>query len=168
MKRLLLSGLLSALLMLSGCAYHLVGHGSSVGTIPADVTTISIGGNADHNLLLQLRQRLHSDAYSIVDGGDVSDQQHHATVDVQLPAPSFVPSAYSTNGVATQYRMTLSGSVSITRQGESIWQSGAIQRQGDVFVTGGPTSIESSRQRLLEDLSRQWVNDAVGRMRSGF
>jgi len=168
MKRLLLSCGVSILLMLSGCAYHLVGHGSSVSTIPADVATISIGGHIDHNLLLKFRQRLHSDAYMIVNRGDVSDQDHHATVDIQLPAPSFVPSAYSTNGVATQYRMTLSGSVSITRQGESIWQSGVIQRQGDVFVTGGPTSIESSRQRLLEDLGKQWVDDAVGRMRSGF
>jgi len=168
MKRLLLSGSFSILLLLSGCAYHLVGHGSSVGTIPADVTSISIGGHIDNNLLLKFRQRLHSDAYSIVNRGDVTDQQHHATVDIQLPAPNFVPSAYSTNGVATQYRMSLSGSVSITRQGKSIWQSGAIQRQGDVFVTGGPTSIESSRQRLLEDLGKQWVDDAVGRIRSGF
>jgi len=58
--------------------------------------------------------------------------------------------------------------VAITRQGETIWQSGNIQRRGDVFVTGGPTIIEASRERLLKDLSRQWLNDAVSRLRSGF
>jgi hypothetical protein len=64
--------------------------------------------------------------------------------------------------------MILTGSVDVARQGKTVWQSGNIQRRGDVFVTGGPTSIEASRERLLKDLSKQWLNDAVSRLRSGF
>jgi len=159
---------LSGLLILNGCGYHLVGHGDEVGVIPADITTISIVGNAESTTLASFRQHLHSDAYAILEDDNVEDTEHHAVIHVNIPPPSFTPSAYSSGGVATQYRMVLAGSVTITRQGETIWQSGNIQRQGDVFVTGGPTSIEASRERLLKDLSKQWLNDAVSRMRSGF
>ncbi|MDQ6981445.1 MAG: adenosylmethionine-8-amino-7-oxononanoate aminotransferase, partial [Mariprofundus sp.] len=107
-------------------------------------------------------------AYAIVTDGDVADPEHHAMVHVNVPTPSFTPSAFSSAGVAPQYRMVLTGSVDVTRQEKTIWQSGNIQRRGDVFVTGGPTSIEASRERLLKDLSRQWLNDAVSRLRSGF
>lgn len=154
--------------MLNSCGYHLVGHGNEVGAIPADIRTVSIVGNAERNLLDGLRQHLHSDAYTITDNSDVEDPDHHAEIDVRVPAPVFTPSAYSSGGVATQYRMLLRGSVAISRQGKIIWQSGNIQRQGDVYVTGGPTSIEASRERLLKDLSRLWINDAVSRIRSGF
>ncbi len=160
--------LLASLLMLNSCGYHLAGHGNTVGAIAADVRTVSIVGNAEKNLLVRFRQQLHSDAYSIVTDGDVADPEHHAVVHVNVPAPSFTPSAFSSAGVATQYRMILTGSVDVARQGKTVWQSGNIQRRGDVFVTGGPTSIEASRERLLKDLSKQWLNDAVSRLRSGF
>jgi len=160
--------LLASLLMLNGCGYHLAGHGNTVGAIAADVRTVSVVGNAEKSLLVRFRQQLHSDAYTIVTDGDVADPEHHAIVHVNVPAPSFTPSAFSSAGVATQYRMILTGSVDVARQGKTVWQSGNIQRRGDVFVTGGPTSIEASRERLLKDLSKQWLNDAVSRLRSGF
>ncbi len=160
--------LLAGLLMLNSCGYHLVGHGNEVGVIPADVRTISVVGNAEKGLLVRFRQHLRSDSYAIVNDGDVADPEHHAMVHVSVSVPSFTPSAFSSAGVATQYRMIFKGSVDVTRQGETIWQSGNIQRRGDVFVTGGPTSIEASRERLSKDLSKQWLNDAVSRLRSGF
>ncbi|MDQ7000028.1 MAG: hypothetical protein Q9M12_03965, partial [Mariprofundus sp.] len=58
--------LLANLLMLNSCGYHLVGHGSEIGAIPADIRTISVIGNAEKNMLVRFRQYLHSDSYTIV------------------------------------------------------------------------------------------------------
>ncbi|MFQ5518620.1 MAG: adenosylmethionine-8-amino-7-oxononanoate aminotransferase [Mariprofundus sp.] len=168
MKKLLQTALMAALLALTACGYHLVGHGGGSGAIPADVTTLSIVGNADAQLLAQLRQRLHSDAYALVAAGDTVDQQHHAMLHVRISPLIFTPSTYDISGAATQYRMLFTGSLQLEQAGKTLWQSGAMQQRGDVFVTGGPTSIEASRQRLKQDLSKQWLADAVGRLRSGF
>jgi len=167
-KRVLRIGFLAGLLPLAGCAYHLVGHGGGNGAIPADVNAISITGNADAGLLSQLKQRLQSDRYTIINDNKVEDQSRHATVIVNMAALVFTPSTFDINGLATQYSMTLSGVLRVNRGDKTIWQSGPIQRQGDVFVTGGPASIEASKQRLQKDLSKQWLSDAIGRIRSGF
>jgi len=181
MKRSLSRGLMVLLLALPlhGCGYHLVGHGdSSSGAIPADVQMLVLAGNAPAGLLMQLRQRLHSNHYAIVDAHDV-DVRHGeeeqtaqkalvATLQVNIAPLAFTPSTFDGAGIATQYRMIFSGSLLLERQGETIWQSGLIQRQGDVFVSAEPTSIEASRQRLLVDLRKQWLSDAAGRLRSGF
>jgi len=160
---------MALLLALASCGYHLVGHGDSAGgAIPADVKAISLVGNADAKLLSQLRQRLQSDRYAIIDAKDIHDLAAHAMLHINITPLSFTPSTYDASGIATQYRMVFSGSFMLVREGKTIWQSGAISRQGDVFVTGGPTSIEASRERLLKDLHKQWLSDAVGRIRSGF
>jgi len=157
------------MLALTGCGYHLVGHGGSSGAIPADVQAISLVGNADAQLLSQLRQRLQSDRYAIVDTADmINEQTPQAMLHINIAPLTFIPSAFDAAGVATQYRMSFGGALMLERQGKTLWQSGLIQRQGDVFVTGDPTSIEASRQRLLNDLQQQWLSDAVGRLRSGF
>lgn len=157
-------------LLLNGCGYHLVGHGDGEGAIPADVATLSliVAGSPDRMLEQMLRQRLNTDKYALINQQAVIDQQNHANLRIILSPVSYIPSAYDVAGVATQYRMTLSGSLILLRQGKSVWKSGLIQRQGDVYVTGGPTSIEASRERLLEDLRKLWVSDAIGRLRSGF
>jgi len=166
MTRILLAGLILAL---SGCGYHLVGHGGDSGAIPADVQAVSLVGNADAQLLSQLRQRLQSDRYAIIDAADTTGEHTtHAMLHINLAPLTFTPSAFDATGIATQYRMIFSGALLLEQQGKTLWQSGPIQRQGDVFVTGGPTSIEASRQRLLSDLQQQWLSDAVGRIRSGF
>jgi len=171
MKQLLLSGLITVALLLSGCGYHLVGHGDGIATIPPDVKTVSliVRGSADQQVKSMLNQQLASDQYTLIESQDVIDQEGHANLHVNISPLGFYPSAYDAAGVATQYRMVFSGSLKIIRgDGKSIWQSGLIQRQGDVYVTGGPTSIEASRERLLEDLRKQWIQDALGRLRSGF
>jgi len=154
---------------LGGCGYHLVGHGDGAGgAIPADVQAISLVGNADAKLLSQLRQRLQSDRYAIIDASEINDDAQHAMLHINISPLSFTPSAYDISGIATQYRMIFTGSLMVVKQGKTIWQSGRVSRQGDVFVTGGPTSIEASRERLLKDLQKQWLSDAIGRIRSGF
>jgi len=162
------AAMLAVLLSLAGCGYHLVGHGGGAGAIPADITTVTVAGNAEAGLLSRLRQQLQSDRYAMVDSRAVTDKAHHATVLIHMSALTFTPSAFDISGVATQYRMTITGEVQVDIDDKTIWQSGPIQRQGDVFVTGGPTSIEASKQRLQKDLSRQWISDAIGRIRSGF
>ncbi len=157
-----------ATLALAGCGYHLVGHGDTGGAIPTDVNAISLVGNAETALSSQLEQRLQSDRYSIIDAEEIDDDSHHAMLHISISPLTFVPSAYDATGVATQYVMIFSGSLMLERQGKTIWQSGPVQRRGDVYVAGGPTSIEASRERLLTDLKKQWLSDAVGRIRSGF
>lgn len=169
MRKLLWLPCIALLLTLASCGYHLVGHGDNTGgAIPADVKAISLVGNADAKLLSQLRNRLQSDRYVIIDAKDIDEQTEHAMFHVNIAALSFTPSAYDVSGIATQYRMVFTGSLMLVQQGKTIWQSGAISRQGDVFVAGGPTSIEASRERLLKDLQKQWLSDAMGRIRSGF
>lgn len=156
------------LLTLTSCGYHLVGHGGGTGAIPSDVRTLSIVGNADQLLLDMLRQRLRSERYELVAAGPVHDAAHHALLNVRISPVSFVPLAYDVTGIATQYRMTFSGALMLEQDGKTLWQSGLIQRQGDIYISGGPASIDASRTRLQSDLQKQWVSDAVGRVRSGF
>jgi len=159
-----------ALFSLVGCGYHLVGHGdNSGGAIPADVTALSLVGNADTTLMLALQQRLQADRYAIVAQDSViEDLSHYAMLHVNLSPLVFTPSAFDAAGIATQYRMIFAGTLVLDQQGKNIWQSGVISRQADVFVTGSPTSIEAGRERVLKDLQKQWLSDAVGRVRSGF
>jgi len=158
-------------LLLTSCGYHLVGSGGGAGAIPADVQTVAIIGNADAPVLSMLRQRLSSEHYRLIDGLEgaaIADMTHHALLHVQISPLAFVPSAYDVAGIATQYQMIFAGTLMLEQDGKTLWQSGPIQRQGDVYVTGGPTSIDASRTRLLNDLQQQWVSDAVGRISSGF
>ena len=168
MKRMLLASLMA--LLLSACGYHLVGQGSGQGAIPADVRTLSliVQGATGPQLEKQLKQQLASDRYAMVEQHDVLDAKAHATLRVTILPLGFTPSAYDVAGVATQYRMTYSGTLSLDRKDGAIWRSGVIQRQGDIYVTGGPTTIQASRQRLQDDLREQWLQDAMGRLRSGF
>ena len=161
--------LLPVLMLLTSCGYHLVGHGDGRGVIPADVRTLSIVGSGEsQQLLASLRQRLKSDSFSLIEQDDIADEEHHATLRLYVSPAAYNPSAYDAAGVAIQYTMLLSGSLQLNQRGGIIWQSGTIQRQGDVYVAGDPSSIEASRERLLRDLRKQWLQDAIGRLRSGF
>lgn len=170
MRRVLLPTLMTAALLLSACGYHLVGHSDSEGAIAADVKTVSLmlRGEIDRQFISNLKQRLSSDKYALIEAKDVVDQQSHASLNVTIAPLRFTPSTYDAAGVATQYHMIFSGSLTLERDGKRSWQSGLIQTQGDVYVAGGPTSIEASRERLLKDLRKQWLQDALGRLRSGF
>ncbi|ATX80676.1 Outer membrane lipoprotein LptE/RlpB (LPS assembly) [Mariprofundus aestuarium] len=169
MRLLLFSGVMAIALLLSGCGYHLVGHGDGEGAIPTDVKTVTLTiRSSDAQLKAAIRQRLTSARYALIESQDVIDSKAHANLRVTISPLVFTPSAYDVAGVVTQYRMVLSGSLMVERDGKNTWQSGLIKSQGDVYVAGGPTSIEASRERLLEDLRKQWIQDALGRLRSGF
>lgn len=180
---------LTLLLAVTGCGYHLIGHGGGSGAVPADVDTLVLVGSGDvAEVMVAFRQRLAGERYQLVSvdelaaaakatKGDASTQtetegedlhSRQAQLLIRLSSPAFVPSAYDVSGIATQYRMTLTGSLTLDRQGEAIWQSGPITEQGDVFVSGDPASVEAARERLVEDLRKAWVADALGRFRSGF
>ncbi|MDX8405892.1 MAG: adenosylmethionine-8-amino-7-oxononanoate aminotransferase [Mariprofundus sp.] len=164
-----LRGTILALALLpSACGYHPVGGGQQTGAIPADVQTLSLVGNADVKLQSMLRSRLPSDRYQWRDSAQVEDMAHHALLFVQLSPPKFTPSAYDAAGIATQYRMIYAGQLLLEQDGKTLWKSGPVQRQGDVYVSAGPASVEASRTRLLHDLQKQWLSDVVGRLRSGF
>ena len=162
---------LMVVLLLTSCGYHLVGHGDGSGVIPEDVMTVSIGATgetAQQMGALLKRQMTRSEHYKVVASDDVPDELTHAEMRIEQASESFVPSAYDQSGLATQYRMTIQGNVRLFRQDEKLWESGIISKSGDVFVSGGPTGIESSRKRIGEDLQREWVNAVWGRINSGF
>jgi len=171
-------------LLLSSCGYHLVGQGNgqSGSAIPADVTSVSVESfSAAIDLATGLKRELSgSESYKVVSAKAVTDQSvdgpvgapidesAHAVVRIEQLSESFVPSAYDVSGVATQYRMTLRGSIGIYRGDERVWVSGSISKSGDVFVAGGPSGIEASRKRIREDLVKEWVYAAASRIHSGF
>lgn len=149
--------------LLPACGYHLVGHGEGAGAIPADVHAITlIASDASRPYLPQLRDRLQRAGY------DLDTEKSDATLRVSHQPESFTPSSYDRSGVATQYHMAVTGSLTLERDGKAIWQSGNITVQDDVYVTAGPASIEASRQRLAEDLRKEWVRQAWSRLQSGF
>jgi len=156
---------------LSSCGYHLVGHGDDAGSIPEDVTTISVQatGKTAKTFLFDLKHQLErSDRFKVVDADNVIDEASHAVIRIEQASESFVPSTYDQSGIATQYRMTIRGNIRLYRAGSLIWQSGLISRSGDVFVTGGPTGLEASRKRILDDLRSEWILAAWSRIGSGF
>ncbi len=156
-------------LLLSACGYHLVGHGDGPGAIPADVQRLALvaRGEEGRQLLPGLRRELAADDLHISIGGRRADAAD-AFLIVRMQPVRFTPSAYDAAGIASQYRMLYSGSLMLERQGRTIWKSGSISEQGEVYVTGAPASIEASRQQLLRGLRKQWLRTAVGRLRSGF
>jgi outer membrane lipopolysaccharide assembly protein LptE/RlpB len=156
---------------LSSCGYHLVGQGDGTGAIPEDVTTISVqvAGEVSQGFLAALkRQFSRSGHYKLIAVEAVVDEQSHAEIRIKNMSESFVPSAYDLSGLATQYRMTFSGNIHLYRANSLLWESGTISMVGDVFVTGGPTGTESSRQRIRDDLQKEWIITAWGRINSGF
>ncbi|HKJ83435.1 MAG TPA: LPS assembly lipoprotein LptE [Mariprofundaceae bacterium] len=154
------------LLVLSGCGYHLAGQGR--GMMPADVKTIFVSGSGDAAKqtvpLMRNYVRDHADGYTVTKEQDLADAELH----IGDMTESFTPSAFDTQGVVTTYTLTLSGSLSLLKGGESIWSSGSIRQTGTVYAVGGPAGIESNRARMREDLQRQWVQEAWVRLASGF
>lgn len=158
--------LLCTVLMLSACGYHLAGYGR--GMMPDDVKTVFIFGKGDATKavvpLLRDYVRDHADGYTVTTDQGVADAELY----LGDMSESFAPSAYDAQGVATTYNLTVSGSLSLLREGKTIWTSGSIQVQGTVYAVGGPVSIESSRTRMRSDLQQQWVQEAWLRFASGF
>jgi len=158
-------------LILGACGYHLVGHGDGAGAVPADVTTVSVEatGAIGNSLARALKREMAGNPhYQVVAAADVDDEASHAVIRIEQVSESFAASAYDASGLATQYRMTITANVRLFRAGTVLWESGAISKSGDVFTAGGPTGIESSRERIRKDLQKEWTLAAWARISSGF
>ncbi|MDQ6954057.1 MAG: adenosylmethionine-8-amino-7-oxononanoate aminotransferase, partial [Mariprofundaceae bacterium] len=75
---------------------------------------------------------------------------------------------FDTSGIANQYRVVVSASLRVLQSGKTLWVSGDILRSGDVFATGGAIAIAAQKERIAEALRDEWVQKALGRLRSGF
>jgi len=169
MRHFLQTCAMLAAAVLAACGYHLAGHGEGRSAIPPDVRTLSIqAAPASKEFVPLLRQRIlaESHGYSVTD--NPADPTHHAVLRMNHRPERFVPVAYDAVGVATQYRLAISGEIAVYQQGKVIWQSGLVTVQGDVFTTGGPASIEASRRRLADDLRDEWMRNVWARLRAGF
>ncbi|MDT8375510.1 MAG: adenosylmethionine-8-amino-7-oxononanoate aminotransferase [Mariprofundaceae bacterium] len=158
---------------LASCGYHLVGHGDGTGVIPADVKTVSLQATNEvaKTLVPELRRHFSGgggEGYELVEADKAEDSETHVAIRLEQASEQFVASAYDRSGVATQYRLTISGSIRVYRSSRLLWDSGMITESGDVFVTGGPSGAEASRSRLQRDLRRQWAARAWSRLSSGF
>ncbi|MFC1545836.1 adenosylmethionine-8-amino-7-oxononanoate aminotransferase [Pseudomonadota bacterium] len=160
-------------MLLTSCGYHLVGHGNGAGVIPADVETVSLQATneAAKSLLVELKRRISNrseEGYLLVEADKVEDAEAHAAIRLEQASEQFVPSAYDASGVATQYRLTISGNILVYRSGKLLWKSGVISESGEVFVVGGPPGAEAARNRIQRDLRTQWASRVWSRLSSGF
>jgi len=147
-------------LLLASCGYHLVGHGGPGLLAPDEQLTLVVQGMPARDES-RLRERLAAAGVQLTTHGDT-------VLFVRQQPARYVPSAYDRAGVATQYRMTISGEARLERAGKPVWESGPIVKRGDIYVAGGPASIEAARAQLEVDLQRQWRRDLLARLRSGF
>jgi len=159
------------MLSLSACGYHLVGQGGE-GVIPEDATQVivSASGNAGQ-LLSAFRQKIaQSSDVPVVNAKDARNDATGNSVEIRLEhsSESMNASAFDAAGIANQYRVTISASLYVSQSGKELWRSGNISVSGDVFATGGVVAIEAQKQRVAKDLRAEWVQKALGRLRSGF
>ncbi len=166
MRGLLLGFILA--LFLNACGYHLVGQGGDAGVIPEDATQVVVMATGNSGKLLRVfRQKL-------VQSGDVpivsSKDADSDAVEIRMEhvSESMSASAFDAAGIANQYRVTISGSLRVLQSGKELWASEVISVSGDVFVSGGAVAIEAHKERVSEALRDEWVQKALGRLRSGF
>jgi len=153
-------------LMLSSCGYHLMGMGR--GVVPEDVQVVRVvGAGGNERFMSSWLSYVRDNAlYNVI--AAASDQEAGAEMHVGRLAESMAPITYDASGIITVERMTLSGEVSLWRNNESIWDSGAISVFEDIDVTGSPTAIESAKTRIRSDLETQWIRQAWLKLSSGF
>lgn len=157
----------SVCLLLSACGYHLMGTGR--GAVPADVQVVRVvnSGNSDRFGTAWVSfMRDHASGYRIISAS--SEDKADAELHVGKLSESLVPITFDASGLETVDRMTLSGELSLWRDGESVWNSGPVSAYEDVNVTGGPTAIESAKRRIRSDLETQWMQQAWLKLSSGF
>ncbi|MDX8397760.1 MAG: LPS assembly lipoprotein LptE [Mariprofundaceae bacterium] len=153
-------------LLLGSCSYHLVGQSTGHGVIPSSATQVVILGEKD-KLYQALRQRLlQSDDMPFVEQELGADD----AVEIRVEQASELMTAVSfdSSGIANQYRITLSAVVRVVQSGQELWASESLAVAGDVFASGDVIAIEAQKEKVLQDLRRQWVQKLMGRLRSGF
>ena len=153
-------------LLLASCGYHLMGMGR--GVVPADVQVVRIvdeGNGAGFVAGMQQFVRDHA-SYEVISA--TSEKQAGAELHISRLNESLVPGTYDATGIVSVDRLTLSGELSLWRDGERAWHSGTIAAYEDVNVSGGPTAIESAKTRIRSDVETQWMRQAWLKLSSGF
>ncbi len=152
------------LLLLAGCGYHLVGQGQH-GVLTGSRTVALVTYSVSPRDAAVFKARLEQAGYEV---RDKSERDVDAVLLLRQDTVRYAPSAYDKAGIATQYRMTIRGHLTVEKDHKAVWDSGTVTSSGDIFVAGGPASIEASRARLEEDLQRQCLRDIWARLQSGF
>jgi len=156
---------LAAMILLGSCGYHLAGKSGIV--ISPDVQSLAIlaEGRGARKMVPVLHRHLleQGTSHTLVQPGSADAELRIGNV-----SETFQQVGFDAAGIAIAYRSILSGELSLWREGNLLRTSGIIQVQDDVFSEGSPTSIEASRERVLDDLRRRWVAEAWLRLSSGF
>ncbi len=165
-------------LLLSACGYHLVGQGKSA-VIPQGTTSatlLSDGSRLGKILLGELQQQWLQKA-SLPSLHDKNPSQNldtrHVTLRIESPNETFIPVAFDGSGLAIQYRLSVTGVLNMYQENTLIWRSGVISSNADIFgdasaLANNPTAIEAERETLVEQLRKQWAQEALARLQSGF
>ncbi len=164
---------LALVLMLTSCGYHLVGQGDSA-VIPQGTTSASLlseGSKLGKILLGELHQQwLQKPSLPALQSGS---DKNHVVLRIEGPNEAFTPVAFDNLGLAIQYRLSVSGVLNMYQNNTSIWRSGVVSASADIFgdasaLANNPTSIEAERETLVEQLRKQWAQEALARLQSGF
>ncbi len=168
--------------LLASCSYHLVGSGGGVGVIPSTVQQLQVGvdsGQVNEVLGKQLLQYMQAQTLpynlSAVEDDRASDAILTGPIDdrvklvVKQGQEFWQPSAYTTSGLVSQYRLTWRASLTLyERGGRVLWESGLLSESGEVYDDGTGIGVEAAKEMLLQQLAQQWVAQAWARLQSGF
>ncbi len=156
-------------LLLSACGYHLVGQGKST-VIPEGVSSATLVASSGSEAgalfpeLIFLWQRNQALPQLTAD----QTAENHVTLRIEQAGTEFIPIAYDANGLASHYRLQISGRLNMYQHSGLIWQSGVISVHANVFGDSNPSVIEAERERLTEQLRQRWAKEALNRLLSGF
>ena len=161
---------------LSGCGYHLAGHGGKITVMPEGTEAIVVhASGTDAAMLAQSLMTLMQTGsdYAVFKANDPKAKGVHAVgLDIDNATSRFVPSAYDSTGYAIQYRLSVSASVRLMQGDTVLWNGGKITVSTDVYVhgAGGAGSLQASlsQDRAKREMRKQWARQAWDALQSGF
>jgi len=156
--------LITCIMVLSGCGYHLAGQADGEGMIPAGAD-VAIQGAMQRAWQQALSEQL-SQHYALRKASDANADTF--LLRVLHPSEHLLATAYDASGIAEQYRLQLSAAMLLEHQGKVLWESGTVTVAGDVFATSDTANITSQQEKLSRELYDEWARRALSRMRSGF
>ncbi len=168
----MLKAWLGVALLLTSCGYHLVGQGDG-SVIPKDVTSARLTTNAGEQgkILLAELQQLWTQYDSLPPLENDTITEETVVLRIEQVAQTFSPITFDAAGLALQYQLSVSGVLNLYQQDGLLWSSGVVSVRGQVFGEAGsnnPSTIEAERETLAEQLHKQWAQDAMARLQSGF
>jgi outer membrane lipopolysaccharide assembly protein LptE/RlpB len=157
------------MLLLSACAYHLVGQGDGRGIIPANAeqVVVMVVGRDDGGLKDAFTQ-VFKQSFDIPVAHDDKVDKDAVEVRLESVSEALIATAFDTSGIAKQYRLSISASARVLQSGKEIWVMQNMAVSADVFATGGSAEIEAQKVSVAKSLREEWSRKAVARLRSGF